>query len=492
MRFIINLILINIFYLFHTFLLGQTISFQKTYGLKGYNYGRCAYQTDDGGYIILGNKSGFVGSTDIYLIKTDTVGKIEWDKAIGGTEIEWANDFKITHDKGFIIAGYTNIVSGMGYDVLLIKADSSGNIKWEKTFGGTGWDMGYSVIEDKNYNFLVAGTTYSNSYGDADVFLIKTDSLGDTLWTRHYGGTGSDIAYSIDTTYFSDYLISGITRKIADSTYDGYLLKISNNGDTLLTRKYGDIYDDKFYCARQIDDSSYIVCGTTKSYGAQNYDQWLLKIDTLGNQRWMRVFLHPEGDEELFDIKQSWNYGLAAAGYTASFGAGGEDVTATIFDNDGWFSGGSNFGGAKNDISYSINLTKDSGYICTGTSESFGLGISNIYVIKTDKFLLAPLTPTHETGVVEIEHGQGFSCNIFPNPTTGPLTINIAIDINENICLKVINILGMELISENFKTTPSFCNKVINLSDLPDGVYFIQISNDKFSSCVKIIKQTSH
>jgi len=491
MKYILIAILTTVTICFQSTLFGQSvISFQKTYGMTGYNYGRTAFQTGDGGYIILGNKSGFVGNTDIYLVKTDTMGVIQWDKAIGGTEIEWANDFKITHDKGYIIAGYTNVVSGNGYDVLLIKTDSLGNVKWQKTFGGTDWDMGYSVIEDKNQDFLIAGTTYSNSYGDADVYLIKTDSLGDTIWTRHYGGTGSDIAYSIDTTHFSDYLICGVTKKITDTTYDAYLLKISNNGDTLLTKKYGGLYDDKFYCARQIDDTSYIVCGTTKNFGAQNYDQWILKLDTLGNQRWMRVFIHPEGDEELFDIKQSWDHGLATAGYTASFGAGGEDASATIFSTDGWFSEGRNYGGEKNDLVYSINLTKDSGYICTGTSKSFGLGITNIYVIKTDKFLYAPSTSTHETGVVEIDQGQNFSFNIFPNPTNGPITININNNINKNTRLKVINILGIELISENFNTTTVFSNKVIDISGFPDGVYFIQISDDKFSSCVKIIKQS--
>ncbi len=474
-----------------SFSYGQTVtSFSKTYGLIGYNYGRCAYQTNDGGYIILGNKSGFAGNTDIYLIKTDTVGEITWDKAIGGTDVEWANDFKITHDKGLIIAGYTNKITENGYDVLLVKTDSSGTVEWSKTFGGTDWDMGYSVIEDKDHNFVIAGESFSNSLGDADVYVIKTDSVGDTLWTRHYGGTGSDIGYSIDTTYFSDYLVAGVTRKISDTTYDAYLLKIRKNGDTIWTKKYNGILDNKFYCARQIDNTSYIVCGTTKNYGALNYDQWILKMDTLGNQVWMRVFINA-GNEELFDIKQNWEHKLITTGYTTTWGAGLGDATATIYSNDGWFDIGKNFGGTKYDVTYSINPTKDSGYICTGTTQSFGLGISNIYFIKTDKFLSAPLTPIHETGVVEIKHEQNFSCNIFPNPTTGFLTINITNDINRSIYLKVINILGMELISESFKTNTSFCNKTISLSDFPDGVYFIQISNDKFSSCVKIIKQTS-
>jgi hypothetical protein len=467
------------------------ITFQKTYGLVGYNYGRCAYQTDDGGYIILGNISGLVGNTDIYLIKTDSLGKIKWDKAIGGKEIDWANDLKITHDKGFIIAGYTDIVPGNGYDVLLIKTDSSGNVKWEKTFGGTDWDMGYSVAEDKEHNFLIAGETFSNSYGDADVYLIKTDSIGDTLWTKHYGGAGTDIGYSIDTIRNSRYLVAGITRVAGDSTYSAYLLKILNNGDTVWTKKYSDTFDNKFYCARQIDNTGYIVCGATKKIDPTNYHQWILKMDTLGDTIWTRVYPHT-GSEELFDIKQSWNHGLVTAGYTTTFGGGGEDVTATIFSNAGWWIDiGGNFGGEKDDIAYSINLTRDSGYICTGTTESFGLGITNIYVIKTDKSLIAPSTPTQETGITEIISTGNFSCTSYPNPTNGKLFIKINNVPDESINLKVINIWGMELISENFKSVNSYCNKTVNLSAFPDGIYFIQISDNKFSSSLKIIKQTS-
>ena len=466
---------------------GQTVTpFAKTYGLIGYNYGKCAYQTDDGGYIILGNKSGFVGNTDIYLIKTDTAGEIIWDKAIGGADIEWANDFKVTHDKGLIIAGYTNAITENGYDVLLIKTDSSGTIEWSKTFGGADWDMGYSVIEDKDHNFLLAGESFSNSFGDADVYLIKTNSFGDTIWTRHYGGTGSDIAYSIDTTNFSDYLISGVTREISDSTYDAYLLKISNTGDTLMTRKYGDIYDDKFYCARQFDDTTYIICGTTNKFDITNYDAWLLKTDTLGNIKWTISSAGSPGDEECFDIKRSWNNDIVDIGYSSSIGAGKKDLTFSINGSAG------SFGGAEDEVGYSVNLTKDSCYIFTGTTNSFGLGITNIYFIKTNKTGSAPPTPTQETVIYELDNNKNdLSIFTYPNPTKGLVNINLENFSNGNIQIKVFNAIGMELFMLKDKITNSLFCKNITIAEQPDGIYFIQVSSDNTTSTTKIIKQSS-
>lgn len=470
------------------FAIGQGgASFQKTYGRAGYNYGRCAYQTGDGGYIILGNTSALSGSTDIYLIKTDTAGKIKWEKIIGGTEVEWANDFKITPDKGFIIAGYTNRNFTNGYDALLVKTDSTGTVEWEKTFGGAGWDMAYSIAVDKNNNYILAGETFSNSFGNADVYIIKTDAAGDTLWTKHYGGTGSDIAYSVDTTFFSGYLVAGITRKATDTTYDAYLLKIRSNGDTVWTRKYGDTLDDKFYCARQIDDSSYITCGTTQNFGAVNYDPWILKFDTLGIQKWMQLSVNT-GNEEFFDIKKSWKNNLVTTGYTSSWGAGVEDIMASTYDNiSGFFIEGHNFGGQNCDKTFSINLTSDSCYVCTGTTESFGLGLSNIYFIKTNKSLDVLSAPIHETNISEIKSDLNFSLSVYPNPTAGAFTIKISEPENEGLHLKVTNILGIEILSESFN---AHFPKTINIADFPDGIYLIHIFGDNLTLTSGIIKQS--
>lgn len=475
---------------------GQIIhTFQKTYGCLGYNYGRCSYQTGDGGYIILGNKTGFSGGTDIYLVKTDTVGKIIWDKAIGGTEIDWANDFKITHDKGYIITGYTNALFGNGYDVLLVKTDSMGVVQWSKVYGGTDWDMGNSVIEDKDHNYLVAGESYSNSFGDADVYIIKTDSIGDTLWTKHYGGTGTDIAYSIDTTYTSGYVVAGVTRKLTDTTYDAYLLSIKKNGDTLFTKKYGDSLDDKFYCARQVDDSSFIICGYTENYGALQKDGWIIKMDTLGDttgtKGWIQIFSFSNiGNEEYYDIKRSWTNGFITIGYTTTWGNGGSDVYPVLTDNGGWFVYGPSCGGSRYDIGYSVNLTKDSCYIYTGTTESYGFGLSNIYFIKTDKTGYCAGPPTHEVGINESENVSSIKINIYPNPTKDIANIIIGETSDKKINITLYNVLGEILFQDNFNCNKNLSNYKIDLSSYPDGIYFVQLRSSLFTTTSKVVKQT--
>jgi len=468
---------------------GQIIhSFQKTYGCLGYNYGRCSFQTGDGGYIILGNKTGFSGGTDIYLVKTDTVGKIKWDKAIGGTAIEWANDFKITHDKGYIIAGYTNALFGSGYDVLLVKTDSMGIVQWSKVYGGTDWDMGNSVIEDKDHNYLVAGETYSNSFGDADVYIIKTDSVGDTIWTKHYGGTGTDIAYSIDTTYTSGYVVAGVTQKSSNTIYDAYLLNIKKNGDTLFTKKYSDSLDNKFYCARQIDDSSFIICGSTRNYGALNYDPIIIKTDTFGNQRWMQLIGNMStGDEEFFDIKRSWTNGLIVVGYTTTWGVGGSDLYTVLTSENGWFIIGPTCGGYNYDVGYSVNLTKDSCYIYTGSTESYGLGLSNIYFIKSDKTGTAPTTVTHETSVNNIEADK-VKLQVYPNPSTGMFNIVLNENTESDLVVEVINVLEQKIFSKHVSLkSPKLHEFIVDLKGNPDGIYLLSVQAKNYFSTVKIV-----
>jgi hypothetical protein len=464
-------------------------TFQRTYGFEGYNYGRGAFQTGDGGYIILGDVSGSGRNTNIYLVKTDTLGKIEWDKRIGDTSIYWASDFKIAHDKGYIIAGYTDKVLGNGYDVLLIKTDSLGNEQWEKTYGGADWDMGYSVIEDKQHHYLIAGETFSYSFGNGEVYLIKTDSVGDTIWTKHYGGAGNNIAYSIDTSHSSNYIVAGAIQRIADSTYDAYLLKINNNGDTVWTKTFGDSLNNQFYCARQIDDSSYIMCGETQEYGTHPfYNAWVVKTDTLGNIRWTHVSTNPNNCG-YSDIKRSWNNGLVAVGYTYAWGAGSSDLVGTTMTDAGADIHGQTFGGAKYDVGNQLCLTRDSCYMYTGSTESFGKGISSIYVIKSNKSNFNDSIPVQEDGIIEFIN-TNINFNVYPNPTAGLTNICLNSLSNSRVSIKVYNDLGSELLNEAINiSTPLYIHPV-NLSQFSDGMYFVKVSSNSFTYTSKVLKQS--
>jgi hypothetical protein len=159
------------------------VTFAKTYG--GGNddrprWDRCVQQTSDGGYIVAGYTYSFgAGGYDILLIKTDANGDVEWAKTYGGTsDNDYAYSVQQTSDGGYILAGYTASFGAGDLDIFLIKTDANGNIQWAKTYGGTNEDRAYSVQQTSDAGYIVAGYTSSFGAGGYDIFLIKTDANG--------------------------------------------------------------------------------------------------------------------------------------------------------------------------------------------------------------------------------------------------------------------------------------------------------------------------
>src|SRR5687767_14211712 len=161
-----NLIALLVFIAAADLLPAQAIRWERVYGGPSQDYGRFVQQTSDSGYIVAGSTSSYTGNTDEYLLKTDVNGKFKWHKIFGGANVEWARCVKQTPaDSGYIFCGYTNSFGNGGYDVYLVKTDSAGNMLWQKTFGGTDWDFGYSVDITYDGGYVIAGSTYSSGSG---------------------------------------------------------------------------------------------------------------------------------------------------------------------------------------------------------------------------------------------------------------------------------------------------------------------------------------
>lgn len=184
-------------------------TWEKILGGDETDIGYSVQQTTDGGYIIAGETYSFgVAVSDVYLIKTDATGEEVWSKTFGSTRYDRGKCVRQTTDGGYIVAGSME-PSGPGTDVYLIKTDANGDEIWSKTFGGGDYDYGESVQQTDDGGYVIVGYTQSFGAGNADVYLIKTDANGDEIWSKTFGGSGYDVGYSIIQTDNSGYIIVG-------------------------------------------------------------------------------------------------------------------------------------------------------------------------------------------------------------------------------------------------------------------------------------------
>jgi hypothetical protein len=270
-------------YLIKTNAQGDTL-WTRTYGGPSYEYGYSVQQTVDGGYAIAGVTGHGMG--DFYLIRTDSSGDTLWTRTNGGANTEWCDAMRLTADGGYIITGLTYSF-GPGIpdsdNVYLVRTNAQGDTLWTRCFGGRSWDEGYSVAQTADSGFVVAGLTQSFGAGMEDVYLIKTNARGDTLWVRTIGGTANDFGNSVQPCADGGLVIAGVTYSSGPGGGDVYLVKTNALGDTLWTRTYGGgTNPDWGNFVRQCSDGGYIITGGTYSFGAGNEDVYLIKTDSLG------------------------------------------------------------------------------------------------------------------------------------------------------------------------------------------------------------------
>jgi hypothetical protein len=204
-------------------------------------------------------------------------------KTIGGSNWDIARSIIQSSDGGYVVAGFTQSFGAGGADFYVVKLDSSGNIVWTKTIGGSNWDVAYSIIQSSDGGYIVAGLTYSFGAGDSDIYLVKLDSSGNTVWTKTIGGSNWDVAYSIIQSSDGGYAVAGETYSFGAGGRDIYLVKIDSSGNVQWTKTIGGSYEDAAISIIQSSDGGYAVAGGTQSFGAGYWDIYVVKMDANGN-----------------------------------------------------------------------------------------------------------------------------------------------------------------------------------------------------------------
>lgn len=312
------------------------ISWQKTFGGNGVDQAYAVQETSDGGYVITGYTNSFgAGSNDIWVLKLGNDGTIHWGKTYGGSDSDVAYDIQQTSDGEYIVAGCTRSFGDGDTDILVLKLDSSGNIIWQKTNGGTRTDdEAWSVRETFDGGFVVAGNTYSCGLGLRDILVLKLDSLGDLVWEKGYGGSKYDHAKSIEPTPDGGYIISGHSSDFVTGGGNIRILKLDIDGNLSWYKTFGGSHLDRSSSIHQTTDGGYIVAGTTLSFGAGSEDMWLTKLSTSGNVQWQKPF-GGTGKEIAYSIQQTSDGGYIATGRTDSFNEGGVDILVLKVDSGG-------------------------------------------------------------------------------------------------------------------------------------------------------------
>jgi len=366
---------------------------QKTYGGTDYDFGWAVQQTSDGGYICAGGTWSFgAGGYDFWLVKTNAQGDTLWTKTYGTVDFEEAYAVRQTADGGYIIAGVAGLEpSGWSQHIYLIKTNAQGNTQWTKMYGGGYHDGAFSIQQTNDGGYIVAGYREISTFLEY-VYLLKLNSSGDSLWSKTYGRGGMyDAAFCVQQTQDGGYIVVGRTTEPSGAYYDIYLLKTNAQGDTLWSRTYGEAgegHEDMGYFVRQTQDGGYVLTGTFQDQ-QYNDDLFLIKTNAAGATQWTKMYTRG-GNDWGSTVKQTTDGGYIIAGTTYYSDTTNYDVWLLKTNASGDTAWTKTYGGSGPDNDRTgfwgdhVQQTTDGGYIILGGTGSFGAGHYDFWLIKTD------------------------------------------------------------------------------------------------------------
>jgi hypothetical protein len=299
-------------------------------GIGGMDYGKDIMQTSDGGYIISGVITSMPGPPfydmiDGWLIKTDENGNEQWNQTFGGSDSEHFYSVQQTDDGGYILTGDTRSFGAGKNNLWLLKTDDKGNEQWNKTFGESHSGCGREIQITSDGGYIITGEIWSYGEGRSDVWLLKVDKNGNMQWNKTFGGSRNDKGYSLKITNNNGFILAGCTGSTFEHDYDLWLIKTDESGNEEWNQTFGGENDDGGDSVELTIDGGYIITGYTESFGAGEKDVWLIKTDENGIKSWSKTF-GGEDYDEAHSVLQTSDEGFILTGITNSYGVGFDDI----------------------------------------------------------------------------------------------------------------------------------------------------------------------
>ncbi len=516
---------------------GQSgIVWQKSFGGLGSDQSSAMIRTSDDGFIMVGSsesgklindtfdvKENFGGS-DFWVIKTNSLGILQWQQHYGGTDNDVATCVIQTVDGGYLVGGFSfsydidisqhnpgaTTVAGElipNSDYWLLKINSIGVVQWETSLGGSYVDKSFSMIQLEDGTIVLSGFSASNNgnvvgnIGGYDYWITKLNANGQFISAKNYGGTGDDRAMDIIRCSEGGFLVVGFSSSSdIDLTenfglYDFWLLRIDDDGHVLWQKSFGGSRDDRAYSAIETSDKGFIVAGITWSqdvyingmHGEQ--DGWIIKTDKYGNLQWENTIGGSENDAILL-IREDINEGYIFSGISFSsdiqipLNRGSSDAWLSKINSSGELLWSKTFGGSGRDEFHSFFQMSDGGFTVLATSSSTDKDI--IENKGYEDFLMLRLSA--DVGNEELAPNAS-GLHVFPIPSSGKLMLkNILSEFSGKSILQILDVSGRILFKDEVFFQENETH-ILDLNTLDNGVYFLQVLMPGKISTQKLIIQ---
>lgn len=445
------------------------IAFIKHFG-EFSGQGNSLIINSSGNYIIAGSKTVYSKDYQFCAYELNTYGDILGLKDYGTDSVEEANQIIQTIDGGYATVGYSMSLHGSYRNIYFIKTTNAGIVSWTKHIGGLGYENGTSIVQTVSGEYFIGGTSKYKSDGLFDFYLVKTDINGDTLWTKKYGGIQNEEANSMHQTSDGGFILSGYSESFSFGSKDFYLVKTNSIGDTLWTKHYGGKLGEISNSVRQTSDGGYIMIGNSESFGLSTENMYVVKTNSIGDTLWTKTYGQVGRYSGGFDIIQTKDGGYAATGFIkTAYPYGFTDLYLVKIDVYGNVQWEKEFKIEPTNIFYtgsrglSILQTSDGGFAISGywTSGS----TSELLFIKTDN--------KGTVGLNELQSNSAFT--VFPNPFNQSATLQFENSQNKKCTLTLFDSEGRivrtisNIISDNIE---------IERNNLKSGLYFYQLRTD--------------